>query len=222
MNAKLILSFLKDVEKNNNREWFHANKERYEEAKKEFETFINALIPEIIKFDKSIINLTAKDCVFRIYNDVRFAKNKLLYKSNMGAYIARGGKNRGYAGYYFHIENDNCFLGGGIYMPSAENLKLIRQEIYYNFKEISGILSSKSLQKYFKMLDDFKVSRVPKEFPKDAESAELLKYKGYTVLSSLEKKQLLSDDLIHHVAGVFKTLTPLNNFLNRALFVPQE
>ncbi len=222
MNAKLILSFLKDVEKNNNREWFHANKDRYDEAKKEFETFINSLIPEIAKFDKDVLGLYAKDCMFRIYNDVRFAKNKPLYKSNMGAYIAKGGKNGGRAGYYFHIENDNCFLGGGIYMPSSENLKLIRQEIYYNFKEISGILSSKALLKHFQMLDDMKVSRVPKEFPKDSESAELLKYKSFTVLCPIEKKQLLSDDLPAVVVQIFKTLVPLNHFLNRALFVPQS
>jgi len=219
MNTKLILSFLKDLEKNNNRDWFHANKGRYDEAKKEFEIFINDLIPAIAKFDKDVLNLTAKDCMFRIYNDVRFAKNKPLYKTNMGAYMAKGGKNMGHAGYYFHLENNNCFLGGGIYMPPADKLKLIRQEIYYNYKEFSGILASKSVQKHFPVLDDMKVSRVPKDFPKDSESAELLKYKSYTVLSPVSQKQLLSPDLKTTVVDIFKTITPLNHFINRALFV---
>jgi uncharacterized protein (TIGR02453 family) len=222
MNAKLILTFLKDLENNNDREWFHANKSRYENAKKEFETFANTIIPEIAKFDKDIINLSAKDCLFRIYNDIRFAKNKPLYKTNMGAYIANGGKNSGHAGYYIHIENNNCFLGGGIYMPPPDKLKLIRQEIYYNYKEFSNILSSKSLKKYFQQLDDFKVSRVPKEFPKDCESAELLKYKSYTLLCRVTQKQLLSEDYKSFIIDVFKTITPLNHFINRALFVPQD
>jgi uncharacterized protein (TIGR02453 family) len=222
MNVKIILSFLKDLERNNNREWFHANKGRYEEAKKEFESFINTVIPLIAKFDNDVIGLTTKDCLFRIYNDVRFAKNKPLYKTNMGAFFAKGGKNSGHAGYYLHIENNNCFLGGGIYMPQVDKLKLIRQEIYYNFKEFSGILSSKALQKYFRQLDDFRSSRVPKEFPKDCESAELLKYKSFTVLCPVSQKELLSVDFNAKVIDVFKTITPLNHFLNRALFVSKS
>lgn len=222
MNSKLILSFLKDLEKNNNREWFHANKSRYEEARKEFETFVNTIIPEIAKFDKDIVNQSAKDCLFRIYNDIRFAKNKPLYKINMGAHMAKGGKNSGLAGYYIHIENNNCFLGGGIYIPQVDKLKLIRQEIYYNFKEFSDIITAKSFRKYFQQLDDLKVSRTPKEFPKDCESSEFLKYKSYVVLCSVSQKQLNSDDFKIIVLDTFKAITPLNHFINRALFIPQS
>ena len=220
MNTKFILIFLKDLEKNNNRDWFLANKGRYEEAKNEFGTFINEIIPSIAKFDQEVVNLSAKDCMFRIYNDIRFAKNRPLYKTNMGGYIAKGGKNLGHAGYYFHLENNNCFIGGGIYMPPADKLKLIRQEIFYNYKEFSDILTSKSMQKYFNQLDDFRTSRVPKDFPKDSESAELLKYKSFTVLCPISQKQLLSADFKTTVVDIFKTITPLNHFLNRALFVP--
>jgi len=87
MNTKLILAFLEDLSKNNNREWFHANKPRYEEAKAEFEKFVEHIILSISKFDKEIKNISAKDCLFRIYNDVRFAKNKPLYKKCSGDQI---------------------------------------------------------------------------------------------------------------------------------------
>lgn len=219
MNTKLIFSFLEELEKNNNREWFQSNKHLYENAKKEFEGFINQLISEIAKFDKDIKNLTAKDCLFRIYNDIRFAKNKPPYKTNFGGYIAKGGKNLGNAGYYLHLENNNCFAGGGIYMPQSDKLKLIRQEIYYNFKEFSGLLAAKNFKKYFDGLDDLKASRVPKDFPKDCESAEMLKYKSYTMITALSQKQLQSADLKEHIADIFKSMTPVNHFLNRAIFI---
>ena len=218
MNTKLIFSFLEELEKNNNRDWFHANKPLYESAKKEFEDFINQLIPAIAKFDPDVKNLTAKDCLFRIYNDIRFAKNKPLYKTNFGGFITKGGKNGGLAGYYLHLERNNCFAGGGIYVPPADKLKLIRQEIYYNYKEFSGLLSAKNFLKNFDGLDDMKTSRVPKDFPKDCESAEMLKYKSFTMIRSITQKQLQSADLKDFILDIFKSMTPVNHFLNRAIF----
>jgi len=221
MNSKLILTFLEELSKNNNREWFHANKFRYEEAKNEFEKFIDQIILSISKFDKDIKNISAKDCLFRIYNDIRFAKNRPLYKTNFGGSIAKGGKNGGHAGYYFHLEKNNCFLGGGIYMPSADNLKLIRKEIYYNHEEFSKIINAKSFKKYFHELDDIKLSRVPKEFPKDFIGAELLKYKSYTMIYPLQQKLISSNELDKTTTEVFKAMLPLNNFLNKAIFNPK-
>ena len=89
-----ILSFLTQLQENNNREWFQANKAMYEAAKDDFETFINSLIPAIARFDESIKFITAKECIFRIFRDVRFAKDKSPYKTNFGAFMARGGTQR--------------------------------------------------------------------------------------------------------------------------------
>ena len=218
MDAKKIISFLEDLIRNNNREWFHANKSRYEEVKHIFEIFINTIIPEIATFDNDIKikNLSAKDCLFRIYNDIRFVKNKPLYKTNMGAFMAKGGKNSGNAGYYLHIEKNNCFLGGGIYMPPSDKLKLIRQEIYYNYDEFSGILSDKNFRKYFHGLDEIKTSRIPKGFPKDFIGAEMLKYKSYTMIFPFEEKKLFFSNFKEMILEVFKTMTPLNHFINKS------
>ena len=218
MDAAKIISFLKDLSNNNNKEWFHENKHRYDEARKEFEAFINSIIPEVSKFEKDIKDITAKDCMFRIYNDIRFAKNKPLYKTNFGGFIAKGGKNGGYAGYYFHIEPGNCFLAGGIYMPQSDRLKSIKKEIYYNYKEFSDILSDKTFRKYFNELDENKTIRVPNDFPKDFEGAELLKYKSYSIIHPLTNKQVLSGKLNSHIIAVFNAMMPLNKFINRALF----
>ena len=130
-----IFRFLTDLRDNNNREWFQANKERYLKAKEVFESFIDNLIPEIRKFDSSIDLITSGDCMFRIYKDIRFSKDKTPYKTNIVAYIARGGKSSPYAGYYVHAEPGQSMLAGGIYMPQPEALKRLREEIYYNVDE---------------------------------------------------------------------------------------
>lgn len=109
MDFKFIISFLNDLSKNNNREWFNKNKSRYLEVKNQFGEFVNSLIPEIAKFDDDVKYHTAKDCIFRIYNDTRFYKNKPPYKTNMGAFIAKRGKNSGNAGYYFHDRTTPLF-----------------------------------------------------------------------------------------------------------------
>ena len=144
------LKFLRQLSKNNNREWFNTNKHQYEAAKNDYEQFVDRLIPAIEKFDKSVRGLKAKDCSFRIYRDVRFSKNKAPYKTNFGAYIIAGGKKSMKPGYYFHVQpGGESFVAGGAYMPSSEVLAAIRQEIDYNLKEFEGILKSKTFSKIF-------------------------------------------------------------------------
>ncbi len=217
MDVKFILSFLNDLSKNNNREWFNETKSRYLEAKNQFEEFVNSLIPEIAKFDNDVKHHTAKDCIFRIYNDTRFYKNKPPYKTNMGAFMARGGKNAGNAGYYFHIEPRSCFLGGGIYMPHPDRLKLIRQEIYYNMDKFLSIIENKNFKKYFSKIEGDKTSRIPKGFPDDIKGAEWLKYKSYTILHSIKPETLSDPNMKKYIISVFTNMTPLNHFLNFAL-----
>src|SRR5512136_197267 len=136
---KVILSFLEQLQENNNREWFQVNKILYEKAKAEFEEFINSLIPAIAKFDDSVRHVTAKDCIFRIFRDVRFAKDKSPYKTNFGAFMSKGGRKSHGPGYYFHLSPEECFLSGGVWMPAPDVMKKIRQEIYYNIAEFNGI-----------------------------------------------------------------------------------
>ena len=145
-----ILDFLKDLDKNNNREWFHANKPYYNEAKSEFESYVNQLIPEIQNLDKKIGELSVKNSLFRIYRDVRFSKDKSPYKTNMGAYFSKGGRKLGNAGYYIHVQPGNSFIGGGIYMPPSDILKKLRTEIYNFSEDYIKIVTNKNFIKTFK------------------------------------------------------------------------
>ena len=101
---KEILGFLKDLEANNTREWFDQNRERYDLTRKKFLAVAEILIHEIRQFDEEIPVLNPKDCIFRIFRDVRFSNDKRPYKANYGSYIAKGGRKSGYAGYYIHVQ----------------------------------------------------------------------------------------------------------------------
>lgn len=212
------LKFLEKLEKNNNREWFAQNKNIYESARSEFELFVVRLIAEIGRFDADIMNLLPKDCIFKIYRDVRFSKDKSPYKINMGASFNKSGKKIHEAGYYFHLEPSRSFIAGGLYMPLPDALKKIRQEIYYNYSEFLSIISNKHFIKTFKSIEGNRLTLPPKGYSKDFAGIEYLKYKDYTVMHYINPSEFNNDeDLIKYIAHVFKTMKPLIDFLNRAI-----
>ncbi|MBN2350389.1 MAG: DUF2461 domain-containing protein [Bacteroidales bacterium] len=218
MITPIIFEFLSHLKENNNREWFHANKEMYNKARGDFEIFVNLAINEISKFDPSIVSTDAKDCIFRIFRDVRFSKNKMPYKPNFGAYIIKGGRKSNMAGYYVHVEPGASFLAGGIYMPPSDILKVVRNEIYENPDEFKNIINNAAFKQYFQELFNEKLTNPPRGFPKEFEDIELLKYKHYIVDYPVKDTDLLNRNFIEGLmTDVFKQLTLFNSFLNRAI-----
>lgn len=219
MLSQHTFKFLRDLKKNNNRDWFIVNKSRYEEVKKEFDGFTSSLILEIGKFDKAVRNLETKDCVFRIYRDVRFSKDKSPYKTHFGAHIVPGGKRMemSRAGYYVHISPAESFLAGGAYMPPAKWINAIRKEIHYNVKQLKRVVNGKDFKKYFGKIEGEKLSRPPQGYDKDHPEIEWLKHKSFIATHNLTEKQVLSKKFISHAASVFKTLQPFDKFLNQSL-----
>jgi len=212
-----ILQFLEELKQNNTREWFAENKQKYEKANKSLLTLVEQLIPVVQRIDSSIGALTAKDCVFRIYRDTRFSPDKTPYKTNMGAYFARGGRKSIYAGYYMHLEPGNSMLAGGIWMPEPEALKRIRQEIYYNSAEFKSLLESKSFKDNFGTLsEEGKLKNPPRDFPADFPDIELLKNKNFTMFHSLSDEKVKSEDFTKEFSKVFEAMKPINEFLNKA------
>lgn len=215
------LTFLRSLKKNNNKPWFDAHRKEYEQSKADFIAFINSVIEKHSKNDPTIKNLTAKDCLFRINRDIRFSKDKSPYKSNFGASINKGGrKSFSTAGYYFHLEPGQSFVGGGIYQPMPAELKKVRQEIDYNFNDFKNIIGSKKFKSVYGDLDksaEFLLSRVPKGYEPDNPAAEYLKLKSYIAMVSLSDKDLTSKDLVKKTINAFETLQPLVEFVNEAL-----
>jgi uncharacterized protein (TIGR02453 family) len=218
MIQQSTLDFLKKLKKNNNKEWFDKHKGDYEAAKEDLTAFIEKVIASIGAFDPSVKHLTPKDCMFRIYRDVRFAKDKTPYKSHLGAYISGRGKKSNGPGYYLHIQPGNSFLAGGLWVPPSNELSAVRQEIDYNHEEFEAILKEKNFKKYFKNLDQGeKLKTLPKGYDKDHPAIELLKLKSFTVTYKVDDKIISSKEFLKHSTTVFKAMKPLHDFLDRAL-----
>ncbi len=214
------IRFLKDLSKNNNKPWFEENRKAYEAAKADFQQLITGVLEKISGKDEDLTALAPKDCLFRINRDVRFAKDKSPYKTNMGASMSRGGKKSPFAGYYLHLEPGKSFAGGGIWMPDPGEVKKIRQEIDYCYEEFRQIVTSKEFTSTYGDLnrdDDVALVNLPKGYEKDNPAAAYLKLKSWIAMKPLADKDLSSDTLTRDITKAFIVLQPMVKFINRAL-----
>jgi uncharacterized protein (TIGR02453 family) len=218
MDRKGILRFLADLKKSNNRDWFQKNKDRYLDAKNSFDDFLEGLHKELLKFDSGLADVDPRKIAFRIYRDVRFSKDKRPYKVNMGAGFSPGGKMLQEAGYYVHLEPGGCFVAGGLYQPSPENLARVRQEIDYTPDELLRILRDRKFKAAFKGLDDFdRVKTAPKGYAKDHPHIDLLKNKSFIVSHNFRNSEVTSPAFVKAVAATCRLIKPLNDYLNGAI-----
>lgn len=217
-----ILSFLKELTENNNRDWFKTNKADYDEAMEDFQKIILALSEEVRKIDTSIKEDLIKNYIFRIFRDVRFSKDKSPYKNHFGAYIANGGRKSELAGYYLHIEPGETMLAGGVYGPQKEVLKAIRNEIYYNSGKLREILATDDFTSHFGKMEGSQLKTGPKDFPKDHEAVDLLKFKDFIAWRKFTDEEVLSEDFFEHLLEAAKALKPFNDFINQAIAMREE
>lgn len=212
---KGTLEFLKQLARNNNRVWFNAHKDAYQEAIDDFNAFVSTLIALTSKFDKSVSPLTPKDCVFRIYRDTRFAKDKTPYKGHFGARIIGGDEKCGYAGYYLHLQPGGSFLAGGVHMPEPDRLRGIREEISGNASAFKKILNDAVFKKNFKEVSGEKLKTAPKGFDKDDPMLPYLQFKDLIIHHEVGDKTVLSSGFADYSVKIFRSMVPFNNFVNR-------
>jgi uncharacterized protein (TIGR02453 family) len=217
MEFSNVFKFLTELAENNNRDWFNQQKNRYLGIKNEFDIYVGNLIRVLSEIDPSIGHVDAKDCVFRIYRDVRFSLNKEPYKTHLGAYISKDGRKSQIAGYYVHIQPSQSFFAAGAYQPSSDVLKEIRYEILENTEEFKKIIGGKEFVKYFSKINGEKSKLVPKGFPKDFSDVDLLKFKSYEVIHRMDNDILLSKNFDDHLIKAVKVALPYNQFLNMAI-----
>ena len=219
MNFDLILKFLKDIAKNNNREWFEKNKTKYLDAKDHFDQFVAKLVTELTEFDQSLAGLNPKKITFRIYRDVRFSKNKLPYKSNMSAGISPRGKMVAEPGVYLHIQpNNKSFVAAGLWMPEPEPLAKIRQEIDYNGDILLKIMSNKKFKKMYGVFEaEYSLKNVPKGYEKDHRYSGWLKLKSFVVSHAFTDKEVKDRKFMKTVIDTYRTAKPLNDFLKESI-----
>jgi uncharacterized protein (TIGR02453 family) len=208
-------AFLRDLAKNNDRDWFAENRERYEESVKEpFLQFISDVGPELRKVSKALVADPRPNggSMFRIYRDVRFSKDKSPYKPYASAHFSMGKGAHG-PGYYLHLQPGQCFVAGGMWMPEPDVLQAIRERISARpaeWKKARGDLDH----------PEDALKRPPRGFDADDPMIEDIKRKSFTGSVMLTEKQITGPDLTKTFVGSCRTLAPLMRFLSTAAGVP--
>ena len=214
---KTILEFLASLKENNNKEWFDKNRDRYQECRQKMLFITELFNAEVRRFDPDLPIIDPKECLFRIFRDVRFSNDKTPYKTNMGSFIAPGGRKSIWPGYYFHLEPGASFIGGGLYMPAADVLKAVRMEISENGDEFYELLNRPGFKKYFPTLYDDHLKTAPKGYPADHKYIGLLKYKSFAVGANLDDQLVSGDDFIPYTIDAFRELQLVNSYLSDAI-----
>jgi len=209
------LNYLKQLKKNNNRDWFTAHKERYLDGQQNMELFADALLSELSKHDV-LETPSGKKSLHRIYRDVRFSSDKTPYKSNWSGGFSRATKLRR-GGYYFHIEPGNSFMAGGFWGPVTADLKRIREEIAYDAAPLRKILQSKSFVASFGELRGEQLKTAPKGFDSNHEAIDLLRYKQFLLIRKFTDKEVLDVSFVRQAAQAFKYMRPFFDYMSEVL-----
>ncbi len=218
MISTASLKFLEDLKKNNNRDWFIANKPRYEAYKKEYHTLISEFLAALKPKDPALAMLEVKNCTFRINRDIRFSKDKSPYKTHMGMWFNTTTQYGNGPGYYVHLEKGKSFIAGGFYSPEASELKKFRKEIAFFYDELEDIINEKKFKSVFEDLTrDNALKTAPKDYEKDHPAIGFLKLKSFTASAKLPDADLTDKDFVKKTADKLIALKPLNEFLRRAL-----
>jgi uncharacterized protein (TIGR02453 family) len=159
---------------------------------------------------------SGKKSLFRIYNDVRFSKDKSPYNPRFAFSLKRATKlKRG--GYYMNIKPGNCFLACGFFAPNADDLKRIRQDIDYNYPEWNSILQSKSIKSTFGALQGDTVLTAPRGYTTDHEAIALLRHKQFIVRHHFTDDQVISPDFLKQVNTMYKNVRPYFDYMSSVL-----
>ncbi len=219
MNTQLIISYLSELSRNNNREWYHSHKEEYKEACAAFEALLQELILEIGKTDSSILHNEPKDLTFKIVRDTRFSHDKSPYHPAFRAHIGAKGKLPVPVGYYLMIKPQNqSFLGGGLFADMFRDATaMVRDYIAEHPGEWDEIIHNEEFMRYFTVKGN-SLKNVPKGYDKEHSQAEFLKYKSWYLEYAVEDNAILSPEtFLQQAAQVYTAMKPFNDYLNRAL-----
>ncbi len=214
--ANNIMPFLAALQQNNNKPWFDQNRDWFKAAQADFSQLITDVIEILSDTEPKIAGLTAKECIYRIYRDLRFSPDKTPYKTNFSANIAPGGKNSPKSGFYVQFEPNNLSMcGGGLWIEDKNILKAVRNELCIVPEDLTEILESEDFKRYFNGLWDYqKLKKLPVGYEISPEHADLLKYKHFIAINYLTDEQVASPNLYDHIASVHRTLHPMCRLLD--------
>ena len=213
-----FLQFYRDLAANNDREWFHANKARYEASVKQpFEGLVLALV-ERMREDDPALDIAPKDAIFRINRDVRFSKDKSPYKLRSAAVIARGGKKDTVSpGMYIEAGPEQLAVYGGVYMPDKEQLAAIREHIASNMKRFDKLLNDQSFTSVYHTLRGERNKIIPKELREAAAQQPIIFNKAFYFYTHMPSEDILRPDIIDLLMKRQRAGRPMAEFLAEPL-----
>jgi len=218
MIAAATFKFLRDLDKNNDKEWFEGHRDRYDTALENLTDVAEQLIDDAASYDPDIakLDLEPEKCISRIHRDMRFQKGKPPYKTDW--FITLGGEpqaGKG-AGYFLHVQSGGSYAGGGLYTPDAKTLHRIRERISARFAEWKTVAEGKRLISIVPdgVTPPDELKTMPHGFDKDDPAAEYLRMKGYVANRELSNADLEGEKAQTLIVEAFKAAKPLVAFLN--------
>ncbi|MCG9972934.1 DUF2461 domain-containing protein [Christiangramia crocea] len=217
MSFSKLFEFLRELNRNNNKEWMDQHRDEYHEVRDFFINWLNELDIKLGKIDPEYTPTTGKQAINRINNNLMFHPDKPVYKDHFGAGLD---KQKGKGDFYIHIGINECFMAGGFYRPKKKTLDSIRAAIDYNGNELKNILNRKSFKDIFEdLLEDDKLKSSPKGYPKDHKHIDLLRNKSFAVMHPFSQKEIQQDDFQQKVIDVYREMLPFRRYLNNAVTV---
>lgn len=213
-----FVTFLKELAANNHKDWFDANRKRYEkEVKEPFKAFVGVMINHLQQEDPKLL-IEPKHCIFRINRDIRFSKDKTPYKTTISAAIARGGKkDMVYPGLYFELNPEKVGVYGGVYMPDKQQLEDIRYYIANNLEEWQKLLKDKEFTSKFETIRGEKNKRLPKDLQPVGEQEPTVYNKQFYYMAKLSPKLITDPKLDEKLMEYHHAALPIRTFLAKAV-----
>lgn len=212
------LNFLRDLAENNDREWFHSQKARYEQVlKTPFEAFVGTLIEQVQAVDPTVL-ITPRQAIFRIYRDTRFSANKAPYKTHVSAIISPfGTRSKEYPGFYIHLEAEKFMLGGGAYFLEKETLQKVREAIAEDPESFMELVEAPSFVKHYGQVLGEQNKRLPADFKELVGEVPILANKQFYYMAELPAKHALGAGAVQKAMDYYKTGKPLSDYLAQAI-----
>lgn len=217
MDFKNQIDFLKELQKNNTKEWMDANRKWYKEVRDDFIAWLDDMNTRLAALDDDYYDTPGRKGINRINNNLMFHPNKPIYKDHFGAGLD---KRPNTGDFYIEIGIERSMFAGGLWRPDPKRLRSVREAIDYNGEVLLKILNKKSFRALFGGLyPDAQLTNAPKGFSNDHEYIDLLRHKTFAVATEFPTTEVLRPDFEKKVIGAYREMLPFRRYLNQAITV---
>jgi uncharacterized protein (TIGR02453 family) len=218
MDFPRLTAFLADLAENNRRDWFEEHRAEYQDLREQFTAFVGEIIERTADFDERIRWKDPKECLFRIYRDVRFSNDKSPYKTTFSAYVSEQNRRGAPPGYYLEVDEKGVMLAAaGIWLPPADVLARLRASLAEHPERFEKVLRARGFRKAFGELQGDRLTRPPRGYTAETPLIEHIKRKSYIVWRETDAREITHDDALTYVTDSFRTARPLVEWVRGVL-----